>query len=362
MATAIAIAAGGGGDAVTAAVLASAMPELGIRAIMSWSWDRFMTDPAAGPRERADFDGLGDYGGVAQVTTTSRLRSGQSTLPPLAGSIGLPLLLLEASAGATGLAELIIRAVKVSGADEVIVVDVGGDILAEGHEPGLRTPLADSLALAAALQSGIDTRVLVAGIALDGELSPPELHARLDQLQARETGGLTPEAVAPFADIWSWHPSEANALLAAAAAGWRGVVETQRNALIALTDGAPLIYEVNARTLADSSLAAPLAATTTFEQVEQLLRDRRSGRSELDIERHRAERDRGEVRTPTQDSVHAIDVYAADARSRGIDALTVRRVAELVYAVDPAATAALRELLAQQRPANFHPPLYTLNR
>ena len=33
--------------------------------------------------------------------------------------------------------------------DLLVGIDVGGDSLAEGHEPGLRSPLADSIMLAA---------------------------------------------------------------------------------------------------------------------------------------------------------------------------------------------------------------------
>ncbi|MBF6328707.1 DUF1152 domain-containing protein [Nocardia transvalensis] len=355
---AIAIAAGGGGDAVSAAMLASVMPELGVTAIMSYSWDRFMIDPSPGPRVREDFHGLVDRGGVAEIVETAALRKGRSTLPRLAGCISHPLLLLEADAGATGLAELIGRAAAVFDADEVVVVDVGGDILGEGHEASLRTPLADSLALAAAVQSGIPTRVLVAGIGMDGELSSPELRVRLDKLQAQPVAELTPKDVEPFNDIWSWHPSEANALLAAAAGGWRGAVETQRNALLDLNAAATIVYEIDARTLLDSSLAAPLLGTTSLDQAEQLLRDRRGGRSELDVERRRAAGEHAEVRIPSLDTLDVIDRYVDQAAARDVDALTVRRAAELVSAIDPAATVALRELLGRRRPDNFRPPLY----
>ncbi|MFE3257956.1 DUF1152 domain-containing protein [Nocardia sp. NPDC059091] len=155
MRTAIAIAAGGGGDAITAAMLAAAMPELGIAAIMSYSWDWFMIDPAPGPRERADFEGLIDRGGVAEVPETAALLRGTSTLPRLAGCISYPLVLLDAAGGATAMADLMRCAAITFDADELVMVDVGGDIIAEGHESGLRSPLADSLALAAAVRTGI---------------------------------------------------------------------------------------------------------------------------------------------------------------------------------------------------------------
>ncbi|MBY8856061.1 DUF1152 domain-containing protein [Nocardia sp. CA2R105] len=361
MRSAIAIAAGGGGDAVSAAMLASARPELGIAAIMSYSWDRFMIDPSPGPRVRGDFDGLIDRGGVAEIPPTAALRIGQSTLPRLAGAIDRPLLLIEADEGAVGLSALIARAATAFDADGIVVIDVGGDILAEGHEVGLRSPLADSLALAAAVRTGIDTRVVVAGIGMDGELSAAEAAERLDKLHANQLPDLTPRDAAPFESIWAWHPSEANALLAAAAAGWRGVVECQRNAAVELTDASIGVYEVDARQLVDASLAAVLTGTTSLAEAEQLLRDRRAGRSELDVERQRAAGDRAKVRMPGPETLAVIDEYAADACERGVTALTVRRVAEMVSAIAPEATDALRALLAQHRPDSFRPPLYRVS-
>ncbi|WP_067891127.1 DUF1152 domain-containing protein [Nocardia vaccinii] len=358
MRSAIAIAAGGGGDAVTAAMLAHARPDLGIAAIMSYSWDRFMIDPSPGPRVRADFEGLVDRGGVAEIPPVAALRIGQSTLPRLAAAIDLPLLLVEAEGGAVGLSALIARAAKAFDADRIIVVDVGGDILAEGHEASLRSPLADSLALAAAMRSRIDTRVLVAGIGMDGELSAAEVDERLGKLDAQRLAELTPRDAEPFDGIWAWHPSEANALLAAAAAGWRGTVECQRNAAVELTDASPAVFEVGAQQLVDASLAAVLTETTSLAEAEQLLRDRRDGRSELDIERQRAAGDRLKVRMPGPETLAEIDEYAAEARKRGVTALTVRRVAEMVSAIAPDATDALRVLLSENRPHNFRPPLY----
>ncbi|WP_429455218.1 DUF1152 domain-containing protein [Nocardia sp. GP40] len=358
MHTAIAIAAGGGGDAVTASMLASAMPELGVGAVMSWSWDRFMIDPTPGPREGADSDGLIDHDGVAEIPQTAALRIGQSTLPRLAGCISQPLLLLEPTGGATGMAELISRAAAAFNAEELVVVDAGGDILGEGREASLRTPLADSLALAAAVQTGIATRVIVAGIGMDGELSAAEADGRLEKLRATQLIELMPRHAAPFESIWAWHPSEANALIAAAASGWRGTVECQRNAAVELTSGASAVYEVDARRLVDASLAASLMRTTSLDAAERLLRERRDGRSELDVERRRAAGGLAEVRMPNQETLEVIDRYATHARERGVGALTVRRVAELVSAIAPAATDVLRELLTEHRPTHFRPPLY----
>ncbi len=327
---------------------------------MSYSWDRFMIDPAPGPRCPADFEGLTDRDGVAIVTPSATLRNGMSTLPRLSTCIELPLVLLDAEGGATGMAALMTRAAKAFDADELLVVDVGGDILAKGREPGLNSPLADSLALAAAFESGLPTRVLVAGPAVDGELSIVEVLARLDDLHGHEVGHLTADDVAPYHGIWSWHPSEATALLATAAGGWRGVVETQRRSLIQLSDIVPRVFEVEAPALLETSLAAGLVSTESFEEAEQLLRDRRGGRSELDIERRRSVEDRSKVVEPSVESLEIIDRQVEATLARGVDALTLRRVAEMVSAVDPATTSALRRLLAEHRGNNFRPPIYIL--
>ncbi|MFI9638056.1 DUF1152 domain-containing protein [Nocardia sp. NPDC051929] len=356
--TTVAIAAGGGGDAVTAALLADKMTTLRVAAIMSFSWDRLMIDPAPGPRNRADFDGLIDRDGVSEVPSTAVLRAdGESTLPRLAKHIGRPLLLMDIEAGVTGLAHQIRCAAALFGADELVVIDTGGDILATGTESNLRSPLADSVALAAAISTGLPTQVLVAGIGVDGELSPAELEARLIALDAEEFVNLIPEDAEEIANIWSWHPSEANALLAVAASGWRGCVETQRGAVVDVTEATTRVYRIAAAAaLAESSLAALLTRTSTLEEIEHLLRERR-GYSDIDVERNRLVH-RSPPRMPDAKTLAIIDGYCAHADARGVDALTVRRVIELTAATHPAATAALREHLARSRPGNFLPPLY----
>ncbi|MGW6122370.1 DUF1152 domain-containing protein [Nocardia sp. NPDC055165] len=357
--TAIAIAAGGGGDAVTAAVLAQKMPHLQIAAIMSYSWDRLIIDPTPGPRNIADFDGLVDHGGVYEVVHTAGLRTGgQSTLPRLTQHIDLPILLMDIAAGATGLAHQIRNAAAAFDAAELIVVDVGGDIVAAGHERGLRSPLADSVALAAAVMSGLPSQVLVAGVGLDGELSISEVCARLTHLSAQDVAVLTPTDVVEFEPIWSWHPSEANGLLTSAAHGWRGTVETQRNSVVQLVDAVTHIYQVSAETLAENSLAALVMPATTLVEVEELLRNHR-GYSDIDIERNR-HTNRFAARTHRPEVLAEIDRYAVDAAHRGIDALTVRRVIELAEATDLPASESLRELLSRERPDRFQPPLYTV--
>ncbi|MGW4369903.1 DUF1152 domain-containing protein [Nocardia takedensis] len=349
--TTLAIAAGGGGDAITAAALAE---RFGAVAIMTYSWDRLLIDPTPGPRARADFRGLIDLGAVARVPSSADLRVGRSTVPSLARHLRQPLLLMDPTDGAVGLAAQIAGAAEVFGADEVVVVDVGGDILGRGDEPELRSPLADAVALAATVRTGLPAWAAVAGIGMDGELSPAQSLARLTALGATRESDLSAAEFDAFESIWAWHPSEANGLVAAAAGGWRGTVETQRRSVVEVTDAATWVYRVDAAALAKSTPAHYLGATVSLDEIETLLRERR-GYSDIDVER--GKRDLPE-RAPVADVVGCVDRYARRVAERGVDAMTIRRVLEMARAADPAAARALRLSLASRRTERFRPPLY----
>ena len=63
-------------------------------------------------------------------------------------------------------------------ATRIALVDVGGDVLAHGDEPGLASPLADAVLLAAARHlrgSGLRVVAGVFGAGCDGELTPAEV-------------------------------------------------------------------------------------------------------------------------------------------------------------------------------------------
>jgi hypothetical protein len=291
------------------------------------------------------------------MTAGATLRTpGQSTLPRLTTHLSVPLLLMDLTDAIAGLTRQMTCAAEAFGVGELVVVDVGGDILAEGHEQGLRSPLADTSALAAAVATGLPAHVLVAGVELDGELTRSELSGRLKALAATEVAVLEPADVAGFSPIWSWHPSETSGLLAVAAAGWRGAVEIQRDAVVDLTDAVAAVHQVDAAVLAGSSLAAVLTSASNLTELEEIFRSIRSY-SDIDIERDRATTRRPSA-NPTVDTLQKIDRYADEAAERGVDAMTLRRVAELAHATDPTATARLRELLAVYRHRQFKPPIY----
>jgi hypothetical protein len=222
----ILVAAGGGGDAITSAALSRALNLTDPLVIMTYSWDRLMIDPLPGPRSAADFTGLRYLGPhTAEIVPNTQARPpAGSSLPRLAAHLPARLLLLDPSAGAIGMADQLSATAELFEADTLTLVDVGGDILTHGKDPGLRSPLADQLALAACLRTGIPTRLVVAAPSIDGELNPATLSTRLDAAHADQLPALTTADLAPTQSVFIWHPSHQGFLPpppTAAVVGWK---------------------------------------------------------------------------------------------------------------------------------------------
>ena len=130
----------------------------------------------------------------------------------MAAHLGRPVLLADITRGPAALARGLAEAAAELGCDAVVLLDVGGDVLAHGGEPGLASPLCDAIVLAAGTilartashgdaaenWSG-DVIAAVYGPGCDGELSPDEVLQRITELQGAEAllgaWGLTPKGV-----------------------------------------------------------------------------------------------------------------------------------------------------------------------
>jgi hypothetical protein len=131
------------------------------------------------------------------------------------------------------------------------VVDVGGDAVARGGEEGLRSPLADALTLAGASESGVPFDLYVIGPGADGELSAPEVLQRLSDASAQQLGGLSEVDAHAVASIQEWHPTEATTIVAEAARGLRGTVETRAlGSLVLMDDDTPTVWRLSAEQVA----------------------------------------------------------------------------------------------------------------
>jgi hypothetical protein len=157
------------------------------------TWERMPVDPLPGPRR------LDEVTGAEPIAAAAAL-AGPETAGPggfrfaesrLAAALGAPTVLIDPNPGPEAVAEGIRAAAKRLGCDRVLLVDVGGDALARGDEPGLGSPLCDAVMLAAAgplARAGVRPLGAIFGAGCDGELTVPEVLDRLADVAA--AGGL----------------------------------------------------------------------------------------------------------------------------------------------------------------------------
>jgi hypothetical protein len=357
--TRLIVAAGGGGDAVAAAMLDAALHAGQERAvILTYAWDRLLIDPVPGPRGPANFTGLHRLTpSVFTVPADARpIAPAGSTLPRLAAELPHTFALIDPHHGARGMARRLEELIAELSPESVDVLDVGGDILARGDEPTLKSPLGDALTLAACAQVNAGMRLLIAGPGLDGELPAADLRDRLGP----RVHTLTAAQVEPVSAVLEWHPSEATAMLAATARGVRGWCEVRDAGLpVPLTDEAPTVHEADLdEALQRNELARRLASTTSLEEAEAHCRDV-CGSSEIDYERGKALRLTDQATKPLDPDtiLSQLADFEAEARARGITHTTFRRLTEAL-GYDGAQREDLRALLISTHPDQYAAPLW----
>ncbi len=219
---ALVIGVGGGGDVAGALATARFLEFCGLQFVLAGlSWERRVFDPIPGPRrlsEVEDVRALHEYAWMAN--SSSRTRTGVYFAESrMAAFLGREVLLVDINGGVKGVVEALETAMTEFQTDLLVGLDVGGDSLAEGTEPGLRSPLADSVMLAAfdeLEQRGRRTLWGIFGYGSDGELSADEIEHALSKLTG--AGGLlgawslTPKTAAELEEAIKTVLTEASAV------------------------------------------------------------------------------------------------------------------------------------------------------
>jgi hypothetical protein len=174
---------GGGGDAVGAIAVARRIEAIGARATLGGvAWERFPVDPYPGPRPLADVHGaraIGEHAALIDPATGATTPEGAHFCESrVAQFLGNETVLIDVAAGAEGAAEGIAGAAAALDCDLVMLVDIGGDAIAAGTEPGLASPLCDAVMIAGGLDAGVPALLGVLGAGCDGELLPGEVLER----------------------------------------------------------------------------------------------------------------------------------------------------------------------------------------
>ncbi|MFF0033531.1 DUF1152 domain-containing protein [Streptomyces avermitilis] len=359
--TRLIVAAGGGGDAVAATMLHAALYGDEDRAvILTYAWDRLLIDPVPGPRGPANFTGLEPITpSVWTVPAGARpIAPAGSTLPRLAAELPHTFALIDPHHGTEGLTRQLEELVDHLAPQSIDLLDVGGDILARGDEPTLKSPLADALTLAACCQVNAPVRLLLAGPGLDGELPLDDLRGLLGTL----VHTFTAKDVDTISSVLEWHPSEATGMLAATARGVRGTCEVRDAGLpVPLTDEGPTLHEVDLdEAVSRNQLARAILATESLDEVEAHSREI-CGYSEIDYERNKAAwlSEQPPAKLDPAAVWTELEQFEAEARSRGVTHTTFRHITEALN-LNGAQRDGLRRLLIGGRPEQYEPPLWRI--
>jgi hypothetical protein len=294
---ALVLGVGGGGDVVGALACARFLEFCGLEfALGGLSWERAVYDPVPGPRRISEVENvrpLHEYAWLANPG--SRTKTGVYFAESRMAAVqNAEVLLVDINGGAAGVVAGLEAALNHFNADLLVGLDVGGDSLAEGHEAGLRSPLADSVVLAAFAEldkRGVRTLWGVFGYGSDGELSVQEVEFALSRLA--KAGGLlgcwslTPRIAVELAEVIKTVPTEASAIPVQCFGGAYGehkIRGGQRS--VQLTPLTALTFFIST-TILFESLARPARAllhSSSLEQANEALHGL-GIRTELDYER-----------------------------------------------------------------------------
>jgi hypothetical protein len=301
---------GGGGDVVGALGVSDLLDSLGTEWVLGGvAWERSPIDPRPGPRSLEEINGgrpCGSAGVLTEGSTTNQ-DGVEFSESRMASHIGRPVLLLDVNVGPAALAKGLSEAAAELGCDAIVLLDVGGDVLAHGDEPGLASPLCDAVVLSAGLLlarasenpgSGIAWSGPVIGAVYgpgcDGELTPDEVLERVSGLQESEAllgaWGLTPRACELVSDAAEVVPTEASLNAVRCARGERGPAPIRGGRrTVQLTPLGALTFFFDPAAAARSAvpLASAVSGAASLEEAHEALTEM-GVRTELELERERA--------------------------------------------------------------------------
>lgn len=291
---------GGGGDVVGALATAEACrlyhdadPVVG-----GVTWERRVIDPSPGPRRVDEIDG-GEQLADCVLAASPDTRAGDVVFAEahMARFLGQPVVLVDPHPGPATIADGIALAADSLEADLIVLLDVGGDALAHGDEPGLASPLCDSLMLAAAVRlqdAGRDVLAGVFGVGCDGELTVDEVMERVSEVSAAGglggVRGLTEPVAERLEQAVKVVPTEASAMAIRCFRGDTGTAEIRRGLrTVPLTPlGALTIYlDPRATVHSAARLARAVMDSASLEDANEVLNGV-GVRTELDGERESA--------------------------------------------------------------------------
>lgn len=284
---------GGCGDIVSTIPTARLLESHGVEVIYGGvAWERVVVDPQPGPRhfdEIENIDRLNDT--VALATKETRTLDGiEFAETNVARHYEEEVVLIDIDSGARGVADGLDNACDQLDIDLVVGTDAGGDVLAAGDEPGIKSPLTDAIMLAALSSVETDACLGMYGYGSDGELTLDEITEGIARA-AQQDGllgawGLTPKIVDELETLVELVTTEASRLPLEVARGKLGEAVIRDGARsVELTPASTVTFYLNPEAVAATSdLDNCVRETTSFDAAQQALTDAGYD-TELDLER-----------------------------------------------------------------------------
>ena len=288
---------GGGGDVVGALATAEACRLYGSSepVVGGVTWERRVVDPEPGPRSSAEIEAARELApAVLAASAETRVRGSGVRFAEarMAELLGRETVLVDVTRPPAEIAAGLEQAAHGLGCDLIVFVDVGGDALGHGDEPGLASPLCDALMLAAAARiGGVAVLGAIFGIGCDGELTPAEVLERIGEVAGAGgfagARGLTPAVAERLDEAIAAIPTEASAQAVRAFRGERGTVEIRggrRTVELSPLAAATFYFDIPAALGSAARLAAAVGEAEDLEQANRILNEL-GVRTELDFER-----------------------------------------------------------------------------
>ncbi|MHB9286491.1 DUF1152 domain-containing protein [Halobacteriales archaeon Cl-PHB] len=271
---------GGGGDVVSTIPTARLLERHGVEVLLGGiPWERAVVDPTPGPRPLPDIEAVDQVSeAVGLAGPTTRTPDGvRFAETEVAAHFDEPVALVDISDGVRGTIAGLSTACAELDVDLVVGVDAGGDALARGSEPGLRSPIADAVAVAALAELDVPAMLGVSGWGSDGELTGEELDAALDAVAARDgllgAWGLTPAVADELEAVLEVVETEASRLPVEASRGGigeRSIRSGQRS--LTLTAASTVTFYLDpAAVAAASDLASLVRDSESVEAAHEAL-------------------------------------------------------------------------------------------
>ena len=289
---------GGGGDVVGALAVARLCESLGTPFVLGGiAWERFAIDPHPGPRPLAQIRGGRPLGAALLAGPQTATPEGVTFAEAgMAAHLGTETVLIDVSGGTASAAAGIASALDELGCDVLVCVDVGGDVLAHGGEPGLSSPLCDAVMVAAALRVADRVKPLLAviGPGCDGELTVAQVLERVAGLARAGAWlgawGVTPPIADELDAATTLVPTEASRQVVRCARGEVGdayIRGGRRRVELGAVGALAFLFDLVAAPSEALPLAQAVADADSIEDGRAALAAR-GVHTELDFERERA--------------------------------------------------------------------------